>query len=527
MIIFKSNVTGVLPFGRKHSVNVTAGMTHTLNPHDDADTIAMQAHVAAGKISLISGGDASSPIVVRTSTRNQFQIVIGNGVDEIPNGATLHTLTIGGEAFVFGDDNIDHASITGLLAAFKVAFLANDAVAAQNLVWAGGAVLGTYQAVVVISGDTNTDWAAALAATSVSSAGDIITLVEQTQSVDDTGLEKTAALMSHRVVAADVTRGFIAFDTGLTDVDALTEADIPAWVALRVSRSAAALGTLTLTANPSAADTVTVGTDVYTFVTALTGLANEVLIGATAALTADNFVSAVNGTAGAGTTYGTGTVAHTLVTAALGTPVAATGVLTLAQNAADTNTVTIGGVVYTFQDTLTNVAGNVKIGASASITIDNLIAAINLSAGAGTLFAAATVIHPTVTAAVGAGDTMGLTAKTAGAAANLLGTTDVLAGASAFGAATLTGGSDKVVTTAILHGAGTALNLLGNYIATTETSSVASWGATTLASGADATAVYHNGASQLVEGRLFVLENDGSVDWAAADLVQVMVAGTN
>jgi hypothetical protein len=120
---------------------------------------------------------------------------------------------------------------------------------------------------------------------------------------------------------------------------------------------------------------------------------------------------------------------------------AAVGVLTLTGNAANTETVTIGAKTYTFQDTLTNVNGNVKVGASASASIDNLIAAINLGAGAGALYAAATTLHPTVSASVGAGDTMGVTAKTKGTDGNAIATTETM-GSGEFGAATLTGGKD-------------------------------------------------------------------------------------
>lgn len=122
-----------------------------------------------------------------------------------------------------------------------------------------------------------------------------------------------------------------------------------------------------------------------------------------------------------------------------GAGVKATGTLTLSGNAGNTQTVTIGTKVYTFQTVLTNVDGNVLIGATASDSIDNLIAAINLAAGAGTLYAAATTLHPTVTAAAGAGDTMTATAKTAGTAGNAIATTETLA-SGAWGAATLAGG---------------------------------------------------------------------------------------
>lgn len=118
---------------------------------------------------------------------------------------------------------------------------------------------------------------------------------------------------------------------------------------------------------------------------------------------------------------------------------AATGTLTAAGNPSDGNTVTIGTRVYTFQTVLTNVAGNVLIGASASDSLDNLIAAITGGAGSGTVYAAATTTHPTVTAVAGIGDTVTVTALTAGTAGNAIATTETSSNLS-FGAATLTGG---------------------------------------------------------------------------------------
>lgn len=85
--------------------------------------------------------------------------------------------------------------------------------------------------------------------------------------------------------------------------------------------SAGVKATQVLTASDVFADgeTVTVGAKTYTFKTALTGAANEVLIGASAAASLDNLKSAINATAGAGTTYGTGTEANPNVTATTNT----------------------------------------------------------------------------------------------------------------------------------------------------------------------------------------------------------------
>lgn len=125
---------------------------------------------------------------------------------------------------------------------------------------------------------------------------------------------------------------------------------------------------------------------------------------------------------------------------AAGATVAATGVLTLSGNAVAAETVTIGGVVYTFRSALVS-AYDVLIGVAATNTIDNLIAAINKAAGEGTTYGTGTLVHPTVSAAAGAGDTMDLSANTAGTAGNDIGTTETMT-AGSFGATTLTGGSD-------------------------------------------------------------------------------------
>ena len=121
----------------------------------------------------------------------------------------------------------------------------------------------------------------------------------------------------------------------------------------------------------------------------------------------------------------------------------ATGTLTNATNFLDTETVTIGSKVYTFQTALTNVDGNIQIGATVADSHANLAAAINLDVGAGTDYAAATTIHPTVSATDTATTTV-VTAKVAGTAGNAIATTET-ASTGSWGAATLTGGAGDVV----------------------------------------------------------------------------------
>jgi hypothetical protein len=121
----------------------------------------------------------------------------------------------------------------------------------------------------------------------------------------------------------------------------------------------------------------------------------------------------------------------------------ARGILTLSGNAADTETVVIDGKTYTFQAVLTDTDGNVLVGGSASASIDNLVAAITLGAGAGTTYAASTTLHTTVTASAGAGDTMDAFAKTGGAAGDAITTTETL-GFGAWGGGTFSMGADPL-----------------------------------------------------------------------------------
>lgn len=125
--------------------------------------------------------------------------------------------------------------------------------------------------------------------------------------------------------------------------------------------------------------------------------------------------------------------------AALTQDVRATNLLTLTGQPGDTETATINGKVYTFQTVLTNVDGHVLIGIDTETTLDNLVAAINLASGAGALYALATVVHPTVSAADGSGTTVALTAKTGGTDGNALTLAKTITGAAITGA-TFAGG---------------------------------------------------------------------------------------
>lgn len=134
---------------------------------------------------------------------------------------------------------------------------------------------------------------------------------------------------------------------------------------------------------------------------------------------------------------------HFLVDIAVPASASATGTLTNATNFLDTETVTIDAKVYTFQTVLTNVDGNVQIEATVALSHESLRRAINLDGVAGTNYAAAMTLHPTVSASDTATTTI-VTAKLAGTLGNAIATTETTATGS-WGGALLTGGAGDVV----------------------------------------------------------------------------------
>lgn len=218
-----------------------------------------------------------------------------------------------------------------------------------------------------------------------------------------------------------------------------------------------ATGVLTATDNPDEGDTVTIGATTYTF-TATVDAANKVLIGASASDTLDNLVAAITAGAGSGTLYGTGTTANASATAAAGAGDTVDVTALVAGTAGNSiATTTTGSGDATFADVTllggeaAEAAYTVEIGATASDTLDNLIAAINAGAGAGTVYGTGTAAHPSVSAAAGTGDTVDVTATVAGTDGNSVATTST-AGNLTWGAVTLEGGVTSNNLQAAAHG---------------------------------------------------------------------------
>ncbi len=105
---------------------------------------------------------------------------------------------------------------------------------------------------------------------------------------------------------------FLSDGSASDAVDPTISVNMPTLSAGAIGLGTYASATLDLTAQPASGDTVTIGTDTYTFVAAASDLvattANQVVIGSSVQNTLDNLQAAVNGTGGAGTTYSAATV---------------------------------------------------------------------------------------------------------------------------------------------------------------------------------------------------------------------------
>jgi flagellin len=165
-------------------------------------------------------------------------------------------------------------------------------------------------------------------------------------------------------------------------------------------------------------DTVTVGTQTYTFVTALssTPTANEVLVGATEAASLQNLANAVNGGSGAGATYGSPTAKNASASAAA-TPTSVVftalvkgttgnGIATAATGTSNTFTATslAGGTAGSIND-----LSNISDATAALNTINAAIASVaalrgTIGATVNRLQSAATVITNQVQNLTGAED---------------------------------------------------------------------------------------------------------------------------
>lgn len=124
----------------------------------------------------------------------------------------------------------------------------------------------------------------------------------------------------------------------------------------------------------------------------------------------------------------------------LAAAVAAQGVFTVTGNPADAAVVVIGASTYTWETSAIDTAGEVQVGADASASLDNLVAAINGGTGSGTTYGTGTGINASAYAYRSGPLSITVVARTAGTAGNSVASTTTVAGATWTGA-TLAGGA--------------------------------------------------------------------------------------
>lgn len=225
-----------------------------------------------------------------------------------------------------------------------------------------------------------------------------------------------------------------------------------------------ATGLLTSDATaPSDGDTVTIEGVTYTFKTALSSPAqtHQVLIGGSAAVALDNLKIAINASGGTeGTEYSVGTTAHPLVTATTNTNTTQVveakifGTRPNNYSLGETSShlswgaSTMGTVVTTEVAGVANVPDQIKIQASAAVTLDVLKDAINATTVTGVLgtdYSYGTYAHEQVTATTNTNTTQVVAARNAAFDNASIATTTTGGGNGVFGAATLASGVRGVI----------------------------------------------------------------------------------
>jgi hypothetical protein len=150
--------------------------------------------------------------------------------------------------------------------------------------------------------------------------------------------------------------------------------------------------------------------------------------------------------------YDSGTYPVEITWTPVGAGATASDVFTATAQFATGDIVHIGSKAYTFQASLTNVDGNVWIGANEAAGLANLMNAANLGPGAGIAYAAATVKQPDGVIATSTGTTLTATAPAIGASYNSVATTYTPIGSSegSWAHATLQGGVDLATNTDVI-----------------------------------------------------------------------------
>lgn len=319
---------------------------------------------------------------------------------------------------------------------------------------------------------------------------------------------RVAAMNILRVASAVASTETVTLDGNVFEVYTGATAVTAGRISVDVSAGGAkAVGTLTASGVFQNNETVVIGSVTYTFKTALTGAANEVLIGASAAASLDNLKSAINASAGAGTTYGTGTTAHPTVTATTNTDT--TQVVEAKVTGTDGNSIAT-------TETCANVAwGGATLASGANPTAGEFTTAFTAALNDAAIGWTATRVSANEVLVVKSDNGY----KAAACSETLAGSNNAWAAANAYGGQAP---ADDLPVSVLISRVPNATEVaLGNmhfqfgfapsavmaFVRVTSTGVVKAW----------------DGATA-VSGNRVTLDNSGSTDWAATDTVLVLAS---
>jgi len=330
--------------------------------------------------------------------------VAANGtVTSTADGAPANggTITIGSKTYTF---------VTNITGAFATAVLTSDTTNPDP----GDQVTVGTKTYTLVSGFTEAYATGTITLFENGNPGDggIITIGDKTYTFKNTltavanqikiGVDGETTLNNLRAALSGAAGSGTKYSTGTTS-NAQANAPLVAAVDTDATLgiSALALGTAgnSIAFTEDTAENLTI--DGSGFLTGgLASVANEVLIGANTDATLTNLAAAINGSAGEGTTYSTGTTANGLATssAVVANAITLTAVsIGVSGNSIakveDSAHLDFDGVGAVFTGGVDPIANEVKIGASGQATLNNLRAALSAGAGAGTAYGIGTVAN--------------------------------------------------------------------------------------------------------------------------------------
>jgi flagellin len=310
-------------------VNFTASAVATATltavaPPANLDTVTLNGQVYTFVTALTGGAGVANEVSLGA-----------NETEALANLASAINTTSGGAGVVYGLPTVANTALkstasNGTTISLKalVNGTAGNAItyASSGANFGASSTLlgGTAGATVTVGGQTYT-FVAALSTTAtaneVISSSEATGLANLVLAVNGSGGSNYSSNTTKNAnVSAAATAGFVGTEDTFT---ALTTGTGGNFITASASSGSFATGFFTGGANTgappvaAAGDTVTVGTQTYTFVTSLsnTPTADEILVGVTEAASLANLANAVNGASGSGVTYGSPTVANTSVSA--------------------------------------------------------------------------------------------------------------------------------------------------------------------------------------------------------------------